>query len=54
MKNRIWQGTSHIPPEDFPPYLASAYEKADGDRALDRLLRGLGLRGAEENAPTDG
>ena len=42
-KNRIWQGTSHIPAEDFPSWLTKALEHAEEDRALDRLTRSLGL-----------
>ncbi len=48
VKNRIWQGTSHIPQEDFPSWLTAALEHADEDRALDRLMRSLGLIGASE------
>ena len=48
VKNRIWQGTSHIPQEDFPSWLTTALEHADEDRALDRLMRSLGLVGASE------
>ena len=47
-RNRIWQGTSHIPKEDFPPWLTNALEHADEDRALNRLARSLGLVGASE------
>ena len=47
-KNRIWKGTSHIPKEDFPPWLTKALEHANEDRALDRLTRSLGLIGASE------
>ena len=49
-KNRIWQGTSHIPKEDFPPWLTAALEHAEEDRALDRLTRSLGLIGAEDHS----
>ncbi len=49
VKNRIWQGTSHIPKEDFPPWLTAALEHAEEDRALDRLMRSLGLAGASEH-----
>ena len=48
-KNRIWKGTSHIPKEDFPPWLTKALEHANEDRALDRLTRSLGLIGASED-----
>jgi|GEM_PF-1326885 len=49
-KNRIWQGTSHIPKEDLPPWLLSALEHAEEKRALDRLTRSLGLIGAEDRS----
>ena len=49
-KNRIWQGTSHIPKEDFPPWLTAALEHAEENRALDRLTRSLGLIGAEDHS----
>lgn len=49
VKNRIWQGTSHIPREDFPPWLTKALEHAAEDRALDRLLRRLALVGPSEH-----
>ena len=49
VKNRIWQGTSHIPQEDFPAWLTEAIAHAEEDRALDRLARSLGLVGASEH-----
>lgn len=47
-KNRIWKGTSHIPKEDFPPWLTKALAHAEEDRAMDRLTRSLALAGASE------
>ena len=48
-RNRNWQGSYHIPREDFPAWLTAALEHADEDRAVDRLARSLGLAGASEH-----
>lgn len=48
-KNRFWQ-TYWIPTEVMPERMQTAYAKADQNRALDRLMRGTGLVGAEESA----
>ena len=48
-QNRIWKGTSHIPKEDFPPWLTTALTHAEEDKALDRLMRSLGLADASEH-----
>lgn len=47
--SREYEDTYLIPREQMPAYVVSAMDGAEQNRALDRLMRGLGLTGAEEN-----